>query len=70
MRPSDDSWSSYGNRGNGLYWEYDSVCLTQGTVFNSLNGATLVFYNSPNLEEVDFSYDEGGMFRFPDNIAT
>lgn len=70
MRPSDPSWSSYGNRGNGSYWKYDSVCLTQGTVSNSLNGATLVFYNSPNLEEVDFSYDEGGMFRFPDNIAT
>lgn len=69
MRPSDPSWSIFGNRGNGYNWEYDSVWVQQGTVSNSLNGATLVFYNSPNLEEVDFSYDEGGIFRIPSTAS-
>lgn len=71
MRPSDPGWNRYGNRGNNsFYWQSDSVYISQGTITNTFGGASYMFYNSPNLEEVDFSYDEGGIFRINSTLAT
>lgn len=63
MRPSDPQWTTYGRKGNGAYWEFDSVYVDYGSTTTNFGGASYIFYNSPNLEEVDFSYDEGGIFR-------
>lgn len=66
MRPSDPGWTTYGRKGNGAYWMYDSIYVFYDNRSKAFGGAALAFYNSPNLEEVDFSYDEGGIFYIKD----
>ena len=63
MKPSDSLWGIYGRKSGANNWLFDSVYVTNTYTYSKFNGQLLLFYNSPKLEEVDFCYDEGGVFQ-------